>query len=202
MTNASERHFTAIASTWFPISIALASFALSIYTFVITSRPPALEVILPQQIRIAQGADFGYAYAYFAPTLANVGASERIEVVPAMRIELSAPSADGATMEWRQTGSLDYDPATQQANFNYVGDAAPLLLTRQTAASPLGVYFGPRDFYLTPGTWRGELIVDRTSNALPLRVPFTFALTQADIDTLEAGGGGSYLAFAVEPLNR
>jgi hypothetical protein len=193
-----------LATTWVPISIALVSFALSIYTFVMTSRPPSLEIILPQQIRIAQGEQIGYAYAYFAPTLANVGASEQIEVVPAMRIELTPPQGaqDGVALEWRQTGSLDYDPASQQANFNYVGDAAPLLLTRQSAASPLGVFFGPPGFYLTSGTWRGELVIERTSHAQPLRVPFAFTLSEEEVAALNEGQGDSYVAFPVVPENR
>ncbi len=189
--------------TWVPFAIAVASFALSAYTFTVSNRLPAVEVILPNQIRLAQGEQFGYAYAYFQPTFVHAGASTQVEVIRAARLEF-APQAGGdpVAFEWRETGYIAYDPATRGLNYVYEGDFAPLLLSRETAQSLLGTYFGPPGWYFTPGTWRGTLTAERVKNQRPLVASFTFTLDEERLEILNQGGGTTFLPFEIEPATR
>jgi hypothetical protein len=45
-----------------------------LYTFVTTSRPPAVELIAPRQVRLAQGGPAG-AYVYLQPVSWRRGAA-------------------------------------------------------------------------------------------------------------------------------
>lgn len=189
--------------TWIPFTAtltALISFAVSMYTFVLTTRTPSVEVILPQRIRLAQGEESGYAYGYFQPTFVHSGPSQQAEVIRAMRLELT-PAGGGETLafEWRESGRLDYDPATGQSTYVYEGDATPLLLTRETAQSPLGVFYGPPGMLLMLGTWRGLLVAERTLNQTSLRAAFTLTLDEESIARLNESNGSVYLGFPITP---
>lgn len=186
--------------TWVPFSIAVVSFVISIYTFFITSRPAQVEVILPQHIRIAQGEEFGYAYAYFQPTIVSTGRSQQVEVVRDLTLDF-APVRGGdeaSLFEWRESGRIAYDPATRQTTYEYQSDAAPLLLTRETAQSPLGTFYGPPGWYFTPGEWQGTLTAQLANNRPPVQSSFRFTLTEEEIATVNAGGGRVYVSLDID----
>jgi hypothetical protein len=182
-----------------PIVIALSSFVLSAYTFAINSRMPQVEIILPRQIRVAQGEQFGYAYVYFQPTFVHAGASTQVEVVRSARLEFApVDGGDPVAFDWRESGRFAYDPATRSLNYVYEDDFAPLLLSRETAQSTLGTFFGPPGWYFTPGQWRATLTAERVKNQRPLAASFIFTLDEESVETLNTAGGTIFLPFELE----
>lgn len=208
--SAAPGHTPRFVITWVPIVTALLSIALSIYTFFVARGAPVVELLLPQQIRLAQGAEIGYAYAYFQPTFLHAGPSDRVEVVRAMRLEFAPAGATDdatddavadadatpATLDWRESGRMVWEPATQTIGYAYSADAAPLLLSRETAQSPLGVFYGPPGWYLTPGTWRATFTAERAAGP-PLVARFSFTLDAATIDQLNLSGGNIFIPVAI-----
>lgn len=199
MSNTQPGRAPHLVITWVPIAIAVASFIISGYTFVVTSQSPVVELILPQTIRIAQGEDFGYAYSYFQPTLVSTGRSQQVAVVREMNLDFAPAdgSSDGATFDWRESGNITYDPQTRATSYVYQNDAAPLLISRETAQSPLGTFYGPPDWYFTPGKWRGTLTATLAGGLAPIRMPFVFSITDADASAMQDGGGSVYVTLEI-----
>ena len=198
-TQLRERHAPRLVATWLPIVIAVASFAISIYTLLAAARPPAVQAVLPQQIRLIQAAPPGAAYLYLQPTLVHTGRSEQVEVVQSMSLEITPPQGEPAAFTWGEMGQLHFDSATQATTYVYAGDAAPLLLSRQTAQSPFAVFNGPPGWQFGAGRYRADLVVQRAIAATPLRVAFSFELTDADVEVMNAAPGRRFVPTSIAP---
>jgi hypothetical protein len=156
-----------------------------------------LQAVLPQQIRLVQGDPPNAAYLYLQPTLVHTGRSERVEVVQGMSLELAPAQGEPAVFTWGEVGQLHFDSATQATTYVYTGDAAPLLLSRQTAQSPFAVFNGPPGWEFGAGRYRAELLVQRAVAATPLRIPFTFELTDADVEVMNAAPGRRFVPATI-----
>jgi hypothetical protein len=72
-------------SKWVPLTTSITSFFIATYTFIVTTSQPELQLILPRQVRIAQGIETG-PYLYLQPVIVSSGQSERSEVILDMMV--------------------------------------------------------------------------------------------------------------------
>jgi hypothetical protein len=192
MSQTTVRAVPNFMSKWVPFAIAVTSFIVSMYTFFITQREPIVDVVLPQQIRISVNTSNGvpFSIAFLRPTFVNAGPSQQVEVVETMHIILTPPGTSTRhRIEWRETGAFVQDPTSPAINYLWHADPAPLLLSRETAQSPLAVFYGDTNLIWAPGEWRAELHGTRMAGDPDLVARFTFTITQELFDLLNTGAG-------------
>ena len=78
-----ERTLRIVRLTWVPLVASLTSLVLSISSIIISTRDPAVTVLVPDQIRFVQGEGIGLAYAYLQATFVSTGENDRVEVIRA-----------------------------------------------------------------------------------------------------------------------
>lgn len=187
-------------TTWVPFVTSLISFAIALYTFIITTQQPEIQIILPEQVRIAQGADYGFAYLYLQPTFVHTGASQRVEVIRNLRVEVRQASADDpTTFVWAEQGKLVYDQSVARAlSYEYVADASPLLIGPNSAQSPFATFNGPSEWYFTPGSYQITLVAERAVADEDLTQTFRVTFTQENVDFLNENKGHAFLTFPLQ----
>ena len=63
---------------WVPLTAALLSLPLSAAAILLSLQQPEVLVILPDQVRVAQGHQSGAAYLYQQPAFLSTGRNERM----------------------------------------------------------------------------------------------------------------------------
>jgi len=184
--------------SWVPLVASLLSLILSVSGIIIATREPHVLVILPDQIRVAQGENVGFAYVYLQPAFVSTGQNDRVEVIKSMVLRV-APGAGGqpAEFRWDEQAQLIYDQATKQLNYAYVADAVPLLVSPKSAHVPFSVFNGPPGWYFQPGTYRATLVAFRVVASSSLEASFKFTLSADNVDFLNRSRGKSFLAFPI-----
>lgn len=189
-------------SKWVPFTIAIASFVVSMYTFFVTTREPVVDVVLPQNIRVSVSshATDPFSIAFLQPTFVHAGPSQRVEVVESMRLIFTAPddTTTRFTMPWRETGAFYQEPTSPAISYRWVADPSPVLLSRETAQSPLGVFYGDSDLVWSPGVWTAELRATRAAGDPDLVSRFTFDISSEKFDLLSAATG-VYVSVPITP---
>ena len=192
------RHVLGLA--WVPLTASLVSLVLSIGSIVIATRDPSVVLILPDQVRLAQGAASGGAIAYVQATLVSTGNNDRVEVVSDLRL-LVTPLAEGGgaqEFEWDETGRLLFDADTQRLSYEYASDAGPLLITPREAQNPLALFQGPDGWLFEPGTYEMRLVADRIVAPDSLEATFELRLTADDIAFLNESDGTEFLTIPIQ----
>jgi len=203
MSQSTVRAVPGFMSKWVPFTIAVTSFVISMYTFFVTTREPVVDVVLPQQIRISVSvnAPDPFSIAFLQPTFVHAGPSQQVEVVETIYMILTPPGESNTrrhTIDWRETGRFVQDATSPAINYQWVGDPAPLLLSRETAQSPLAVFYGDPNLIWSPGQWTAELHGTRKAGDPDLTARFTFTISQEKFDLLNTGGG-TYISVPVVP---
>lgn len=185
-----------ISLEWVPVTTAFVSLMFSVGSIFISTREPAVVMILPDQVRVAQGEDFGFAYLYVQPAFVNTGRNERVEVIRNMKLHIAA-AAGGPPAEfvWGNQAELVYDRATNQLNYRYVADAVPLVVGPRSAQVPFSVFNGPKGWYFNPGAYRLTLSAQRVVSRRPLQETFEITFADKDVDFLNKSRGRSFLVF-------
>jgi hypothetical protein len=185
-----------VSFAWVPITASLVSLALSVTNLVAATREPEILVVPPQQIRVAQGEDFGFAYVYAQPAFVHTGQNDRIEVIRDMALRVT-PFGGGAPIEfkWDEQAELVYDNVSKSLNYRYVADAVPLLVSPRNAQVPFAVFNGPQGSYFKAGTHRVTIVAHRVVHAAPLESTFVFTMTDKDVEVLSSSRGHKFLAF-------
>ncbi|HEY8136043.1 MAG TPA: hypothetical protein VIF08_08400 [Candidatus Limnocylindrales bacterium] len=181
---------------WVPLAAALLSLPLSAAAILISLQQPEVLVILPDQVRVAQGHQSGAAYLYLQPAFVSTGRSERIEVIRDMRLEVSGPG-EPTDLEWTQQLRLVSQPGGG-LSYEYVGDAVPLLVSPRDAAAPLALFEAPQGWFFTAGDYTFKLVADRVITGQPLTDEFTVSLDDADIQFLDEPGTERFLTFPID----
>jgi hypothetical protein len=186
---------------WVPLATSSLSLVLAVSSIIISTREPDVVMILPDQVRVAQGDDFGFAYMYVQPAFVNTGANNRVEVLRTMTLEVRA-AGGGEPVEfyWDERGELIYDSAGGSLTYRYVADAVPLLVSPRDAQVPFAVFNGPKGWYFREGVYWVKLVAHRVVSERPLEGAFEITLTQRDVDFLLASRGRSFLTFPVTKL--
>jgi hypothetical protein len=183
---------------WLPLLIAAISFAISTYTFFATNAAPDLALTMPAFVRVAQGPNLGDdALMYLQPSFATMGQSAHVGVITTMT-RRAQPAFSGESVEftWREIGH--FIPGTPSGslvrlNYEYVGDPQPLPVSQGNPQAPVATFVGPRGWYFALGAYKIPLIATRQVNTAPLQRTIQVTLTAADIATLNAIGGGTFL---------
>jgi hypothetical protein len=182
---ARPRHvmWRAIRFGWVPLVAAMLSLVLSLTSIYVATRQPDVLLIMPSVVRLAGGHSTGYSYAYLQPAFVSTGNNDRVEVIRDMRLTVrSTTGGDSTVMTWKglaslvgSGGGLDYE---------YAGDAVPLLVIPRTASAPLAVFDAPAGWFLAAGTYDFTLEADRVMASEPLRASFTVTITPEQIGFL------------------
>jgi hypothetical protein len=194
----SERAVRVLRLTWVPLVASLTSLVLSISSIIISTRDPAVTILVPDQIRFVQGERIGFAYAYLQATFVSTGENDRVEVIRDMRLELTPlAGGDAATFGWDEVGQLTFDADDGSLTYEYLADAVPLLVAPDSAENPLALFQGPPGWFLEPGDYRVELVAGRVVASAALRATFEITLTDEDVDFLNDADGGQFLTLAI-----
>jgi hypothetical protein len=182
---------------WVPLTAALLSLPLSAAAILISLQQPEVLMILPDQMRVAQGRESGAAYVYLQPAFVSTGRNERIEVIRDMRLEVSGPGGP-TTFRWTQQLHLVSDVSGGGLSYEYVGDAVPLLVSPREAAAPLSLFEAPQGWFFGSGDYSLRLVADRVITGQPLSDDFTVSLAGSDIEFLEQPGPERFLTVALD----
>jgi hypothetical protein len=193
-----ERAARVLRLTWVPLVASLTSLVLSVSSIIISTRDPAVMILVPDQIRFVQGEGIGFAYAYLQPTFVSRGENDRVEVIRGMQLEIT-PVGGGETVAfaWDEVGRFIFDPADDSLTYQYLADAVPVLIAPDSAQNPLSLFQGPPGWFLEAGTYRVELVADRVVAPTSLEAGFEITLTDADIDFLNEADGNQFLTLPV-----
>ena len=193
-----QRTRRVLSLAWVPLTASLVSLILSIGSIVIATRDPSVVLLLPEQIRIAQGGGAGNAIAYLQPTLVSTGNNDRVEVVRDLRLVVTPPDgSDPRAFAWDESGRFLFDAATNRLGYEYLTDAAPLLITPREAQNPLALFQGPDGWLFVPGTYEVRLIADRIVATGALEATFELEMTAGQVDQLNASDGGEFLSIPI-----
>ncbi len=183
---------------WVPLTAALLSLPLSAAAIFLSLQQPELILILPDQIRVAQGRESGSAYVYLQPAFVSTGRNERIEVIRDMALEVTPPVGDTASFEWDQQLRLVSDPDTGGLRYEYVADAVPLLVSPREAAAPLSLFDAPDAWFFQPGEYTFTLLAERVVTGEPLTGAFSLTITADNVAFLDQPGPERFLTFPID----
>ncbi len=186
-----------ITLRWVPLTAALLSLPLSAAAILLSLQQPELVVILPDQVRVAQGRQSGAAYVYLQPAFVSTGSNERIEVIRDMFLQVSGPAVPTADFNWTQQLRLVSSP-DGGLSYEYVADAVPLLVGPRDAASPLSLFEAPQGWFFAPGEHTFRLVADRVVTGQPLSGEFRLTLSAENVAFLDQPGPEQFLTIAID----
>ena len=180
---------------WVPLTAALLSLVLSVVAIYTATQEPSVTMLMPGQVRIAQGHSTGGAYLYLQPAFGNTAQNNRVEVIRDMALHVSGPAA--ADFRWSQQLRFVTDAATGELTYEYVADAVPLVVSPSNAASPLGLFEAPHGWFFAAGTYQFTLSADRVVAGSALSATFSVTLTADNVAFLDQPGPDKFLEFPI-----
>jgi hypothetical protein len=186
-----------ISLRWVPLTAALLSLTLSVVAIYTATQQPSVSLLMPSQVRLAQGRSTGAAYLYLQPAFVNTAQNNRVEVIRDMALHVTGPAT--ADFIWTQQLRLVTDATTGGLTYQYVGDAVPLVVSPSNAASPLGLFEAPPGWFFGPGNYEFKLTADRVVAGSPLTATFSVTLTAEDIALLDQPGPDKFLTLPIAP---
>lgn len=187
-----------VSLQWVPLAAALLSLPLSAFALYLTIQQPQVTLIMPDQVRLAQGRQSGAAYVYLQPAFVSTGANDRVEVIRDMALEVVSPAGETVRFAWTQQLRLVGDPDGGGLSYEYVADAIPLLISPRQAAAPLALFNAPTGWHFAAGRHTFRLVADRVVTGQPLSDSFALEITQSNIDFLEQPGQELFLTFPTD----
>jgi hypothetical protein len=161
----------------------------------VSLQQPEVMLIMPDQVRIAQGRDSGSAYVYLQPSFVNTGGNNRVEVIRDMKLDVAGPLA--GEFRWTQQLRLVGDADSEGLSYEYAGDAAPIVVSPSAASSALGLFDAPPGWHFTPGTYTFTLEAERVVVGAPMQATFSVTLSAEDVAFLDAPGPDQFLAVPI-----
>jgi hypothetical protein len=186
-----------LSLSWVPLTAAFLSLILSIASIVISLRQPEVLLILPDQVRVAQGRGSGSAFVYLQPAFVSTGQNDRVEVIRDMTLQVQPASGAGVSFRWDEQARLVGDADSGTLSYQYVADAVPLLESPRSASAPLCLFDAPDGWFFAPGTYTFTLVADRVVSSDPIRDSFAVALSAVDIAFLDGPGAEQFLSFPI-----
>ena len=188
-----------ISLRWVPLTAALLSLSLSVVAIYTSTQQPSVSLLMPSQLRIAQGRSSGASYLYLQPAFVNTAQNNRVEVIRGMTLHVASSDTTvvPADFHWTQQLRLVTDPTSGQLTYQYVGDAVPLVVSPSNAASPLALFEAPQGWFFAAGTYQFTLTADRVVAGSALTAAFSVSLTADNIAFLDQPGPDKFLEFAI-----
>ena len=184
-----------ITLRWVPLTAALLSLVLSVVAIYTATQQPAVSLLMPAQVRIAQGRSTGGAYLYLQPAFVNTAQNNRVEVIRDMSLHVSGPAT--ADLTWTQQLRLVTDATSGELTYQYVADAMPLVVSPSNAASPLALFEAPHGWFFAAGTYEFTLTADRVVAGSALTATFSVTLTADSVAFLDQPGPDQFLEFPI-----
>ncbi len=173
--------------------IALASFVISVVTFVLNNAlNPDVDMEVGPILRVNQEKAEGRAYVDIQPTVVSIGRSTRVEVLRDFTLEVT-PMGDQASVrkptkfEWQEYGKLETNIEEEPTlTYVFVGNPAPLVVSPTEPQSPILRLKGRDDWYFKAGKYQMTLIATPTVEGWPkkLKERFNVSFTQDEIEQL------------------
>ena len=182
---------------WVPLTASFLSLILSVAAIFISSQQPEVLLVLPDQIRIAQGRQSGSAFVYLQPAFVSTGRNERVEVIRDMTLAVQSSAGTQTDFSWTEQVRLVGDADSAGLSYEYAGDAVPLLVSARTASSPVCLFDAPEGFFFAAGTYTFALTADRVVAGDGLRATFSVTIDPEDITFLDEPGTNRFLAFPI-----
>jgi len=154
-------------------------------------------MILPDQVRGRAGQGIRGSIRIPATRFVSTGRNERIEVIRDTRLDASFPGGL-TTFSWTQQLRLVSEASGGGLSYEYVGDAALLLVSPREAAAPLSLFEAPKGWFFGPGDYTFRLVADRVITGQPLSNDFTVSLAGSVIEFLDQRGPERVLTFALD----
>jgi hypothetical protein len=171
-----------------PVSVALVSLVLSLYTLLEARQAPTVVLTMPAVVRVSQGQDA--AWLYLQPLFVNTGSNTRIEVISDLSVTVQPASGDVAAFHLDELGAWEYDPETGYLNWTFVSDPAPLVVGPTAPQYPIGLFIAPPGWHWTAGDYQLTVTAARAVGGTPLRERVTLTLTGNQVAYLNANPGG------------
>lgn len=182
---------------WVPLTAALLSLALSVTAIWISTQQPDVALVLPDNIRVAQGRWQGAAFTYLQPTFVSTGSNERIEVLRDMTLRVRTPGGAMHDMAWTEQVRLVGGAGSDGLSYEYVADAGPLLVSARSAASPVCLFMAPAGFFFEPGHYTFTLVAERVVAGAPLQASFDVTLTADDIAVIDPADSRRFVTVPI-----
>lgn len=184
-----------ITLRWVPLTAAFLSLPLSAAAIFLSLQQPDVLLVMPDQIRVAQGRDTGSAYVYLQPAFVSTGKNERVEVIRDMRLEVTPPSGGAVIFEWTEQVRLSTAPGSL-LNTEHVDDAVPLVVSVNNAVAPLSIFDAQDGFFFGAGTYQFKLVAARVVAGQSLTGDFSVSFTAAEIQQLDSAD--IFLVYAID----
>lgn len=184
---------------WVPLTAALLSLSLSVVAIYTSTLQPSVTLLMPSEVRIAQGRSSGAAYLYLQPAFVNTAQNNRVEVIRGMTLHVAAVNTTTAAADfaWTQQLRLEVDSSSGELTYRYVGDAVPLVVSPSNAASPLALFEAPTGWFFAAGTYEFSLTADRVVAGSPLNARFSVNLTADNLAFFDQPGPDKFLTFSI-----
>jgi hypothetical protein len=188
-----------ITLRWVPLTAALLSLVLSLTAIWISTQQPDVTLVLPDNIRVAQGRWLGAGFVYLQPTFVSTGNNERIEVVRDMTLRVQTPRGQTHEMAWTEQVRLVGGASSDGLSYEYVADAGPLLVSPRTAASPVCLFMAPTGFFFEPGQYTFTLTADRVVAGARLEATFDVTLSAEHMAIIDPPESRRFVAIPISP---
>jgi len=151
------------------VVISLIALLFSLWTFSDQRRSPTVELLAPVVVRFAQQGET--AWFFVQPSFANIGSTSRTEVISRINLRV-IPNGSATGKEFLWAGLVTFPagqegPTSDNIEWNWAGDPAPLAVTATDPKSPV-CYFVAPGWAWTPGQYNVEITATRSTTTDPL----------------------------------
>lgn len=164
---------------WAATLAAVVALAFSIYNFTEIQQKPRIDATLPHLLRTGP-VDNGTAFQ-IQPTVSTRFKTQNVEVIRDARLQLTPigpiSSLRKPTFYWHETGTYTYDFASDQVNYHWTSDPAPLIVSQDKPQQPTLVFWAD-NWTFRSGQYEGSLQLSRSGNSSPLTEKFCLIISK------------------------
>ena len=180
--------------TFTGIVTGIAALTLSIMNWIQLNHRPSVTMTMPSLIRISQGTD--YANVYLQPTFTVAEKTDLTGIVSWVRLEVEPLAGSAAPpaprLFWEETVDFVYNAQSGEADYRYLSDPAPIVVTQDKPQLPYILFESDRPF--GAGDWQWRVIAER-QHQTPLVAEMCVHLSTEDVTQLKEQGLARYLVF-------
>lgn len=187
-----HRHLDRWLIAGIPVTIAMLSFLLSLYTWYDSNRPPQIELALPDRVRVTQGED--RAWLYIQPRYVSTSQNDQIDVVTSIEVEVKPPEASASIpFDWDEQGIWNFDHASRSLTWDWVADPGPLVVSPADPQMPSGLFLSRDGWLWAAGDYEITVSSSTSAGDKTLAASGTMTITDDQLVQLESGRGSLFL---------
>jgi hypothetical protein len=173
------------------VATSLLSLAISVASYVNSTRAPETALVMPPNVRIASPLERDDRHdVILQPTFIIPSGGERPEVITGLNLKVTE-LATGETVDaaWVQLGRLDLNEAETAVDYVFAADPSPLLLTASSPQLPVTAFKTPFGWRFEEGRYRLTLTAQRSSTETPLEGTVEVEIAAERAERLTEVGG-------------